>query len=197
MILDNYPEPLEFFRHYFALARQKEPHDATAVALATAQADGRPSVRMVLLKGVDAHGFVFFSNYQSRKAGQLQENPYAAMCFYWPTLDIQVRAEGAVEKVSTAESDEYFNSRPRGSQLAAWSSQQSAVLAERAELLRRYAEVEQRFAGQEVARPPFWGGYRLVPDRVEFWQSEPYRMHDRLLYLREGQGGWRRERLFP
>jgi len=154
-------------------------------------------VRMVLLKGVDGNGFAFYTNYLSRKAQHLAQNPSAALCFHWATLGVQVRVEGQVHKLSAADSDAYFATRPRGSQLACWSSEQSAILEERGELLRRYRDNELRYSGQDVPRPPFWGGYCLTPERIEFWQSEPYRMHDRLLYLREGDGGWRRERLFP
>lgn len=182
MIPDHFADPLELFAHYFARAKTAESHDPTAMSLATATATGRPAVRMVLLKGVDAGGLVFFTNYTSRKAAQLLENPYAALCLHWPTLQVQVRCEGRVERVTAAESDAYFQSRPHGSQLAAWASSQSAKLPSRELLLSRYHELEQRYAGQPVPRPDYWGGYRLLPERIEFWAGEPYRMHDRLLY---------------
>lgn len=200
-IPDTYADPLALFEHYFARAQKLEPFDPTAVALATASKEGQPALRMVLLKGVESGGFIFFTNYKSRKASQLLENPAAALCFYWPTIGVQIRTEGNVEKLSPAASDAYFASRPRGSQLAAWSSEQSAPLADRAELLRRYAELEQHYADQEVPRPSFWGGYHLIPERIEFWQNEPYRMHDRLLYFRDTSSAvsqsWQRTRLFP
>ena len=175
------------------------------MSLATATANGRPAVRMVLLKGVDARGLVFFTNYTSRKAAQLTENPYAALCLHWPLLQVQVRSEGPIERVTAAESDAYFQSRPLGSQLAAWASSQSAPLPSRELLLSRYHELEQRFAGKPVPRPEFWGGFRLLPERLEFWSNEPYRMHDRLLYERELEGDhaelatarWRTTRLYP
>jgi pyridoxamine 5'-phosphate oxidase len=189
-------DPLRLFQDLFERAQAAESGDATAGALATADASGRPSVRMVLLKGVDAEGFVFFTNYESRKARELQVNPWAALCFHWPSLGSQVRAEGQVERVSGPESDAYFATRPRGSQLAAWASRQSEVLASREELLARYKEAEARFAEVPVPRPPFWGGYRLRPDRIEFWQSEEMRLHRRLCYLREG-GAWRTQALQP
>lgn len=206
LLPDSYGDPFELFSHYFELARKSEPHEATAVALGTADADGRPAVRMVLLKGTERGMFYFFTNYGSRKARQLDENPHAALCFYWSTLGVQVRAEGRVEKATEAESDAYFATRPRGSQLAAWSSEQSAPLRSRATLLSRYEEVEQRFADSDVTRPPFWGGYQLIPDRIEFWHNETFRMHDRLVYLRDpvrsdapadDVAAWRRQRLFP
>ena len=197
LITDSYADPFELFAHYFEQARSREPHDATAVALGTADSDGRPAVRMVLLKSFADGRFQFFTNYQSRKARHLEENPRAALCFYWPSMGVQVRAEGPVEKVPAEASDAYFSSRPRGSQLAAWSSEQSAPLKSRSNLLARYADVEKRFDGADVPRPPFWGGYQLTPDRIEFWMNEQYRMHDRLLYLRDQDEPWRQQRLFP
>ena len=170
--------------------------DTAPVALATADAAGRPSVRMVLLRGVDERGFVFHTNYNSRKASELAENPRAALCVHWHSLEEQIRIEGYVERLSDAESDVYFASRPRGSQLGAWSSDQSAVLPSRETLEEAYRDTERRFDGQTVPRPPFWGGFRLIPERIEFWFGRPDRLHDRLLYVREA-GGWKIERLYP
>lgn len=190
------PDPIALFLRLFAEAKTREPFDATAVALATADRGGRPAVRMVLLKGVESEGFVFFTNYGSRKAHDLDENPQAALCFHWPSLGVQVRVEGAVRRESEAGSDAYFESRPRGSQLSAWASQQSTPIAERETLLKSYAEVCERFGDGPVPRPAFWGGYRVSPSRIEFWASQPYRLHDRLLYQRI-DGGWQTTRLFP
>jgi pyridoxamine 5'-phosphate oxidase len=176
-----------------AAARQV---DTAPVALATADAEGRPSVRMVLLRGADERGFVFHTNYNSRKAGELAANPYAALCFHWPTLEEQIRVEGRIERLQAPESDAYFASRPRGSQLGAWASEQSAVLPSRETLEEQYRAIERRFEGSSVPRPPFWGGFRLVPERIEFWFGRPDRLHDRLLYTRHGDG-WQIERLYP
>jgi len=189
-------DPFEKFSELFDRAREAETADATAVALATVDGEGRPSARMVLLKGVDARGFVFFTNYASRKASDLARNPRAALCFYWPALYTQVRAEGEVARVEEPESDAYFASRPRGHKLATWASRQSAVLADRRELLERYHEAEGRFGDGEIARPPWWGGFRLRPETIEFWHGFENRLHDRLLYRREGDA-WTIERLNP
>jgi pyridoxamine 5'-phosphate oxidase len=170
--------------------------DTAPVALATADAEGRPSVRMVLLRGVDERGFSFFTNYNSRKARELTENPHAALCFHWVALDEQIRAEGRVERVPAEESDSYFAGRPRGSQLGAWASAQSEVLSAREVLEAKYREIEGRFEGGQVPRPPFWGGFRLVPKRIEFWYGRPDRLHDRLVYQRTADG-WTIERLYP
>lgn len=170
--------------------------DTTPVALATADANGRPSVRMVLLRGVDERGFVFHTNYKSRKARELEANPYAALCFHWPTLEEQIRVEGSVDRLPPDESDAYFAGRPRGSQLGAWASAQSEILASRETFDEEYAAVEARFAGQPVPRPPFWGGYRIDPSRIEFWYGRTDRLHDRILYVREGSN-WMVQRLYP
>ena len=190
------PDPLALFQRLFADAKAREPFDATAVALATSDRHARPSVRMVLLKGVDAECFVFFTNYGSRKAHDLDENPRAALCFYWPTLGVQVRVEGSIERESAAASDAYFASRPRGSQLAAWASQQSAPLRDRQALVSSHDAQCARFGEGPIPRPDFWGGFRLLPTQIEFWATQPYRMHDRLLYVRTGQG-WQTTRLYP
>src|SRR5262245_61574953 len=158
--------------------------DTAPAALATADASGRPSVRIVLLMGVDARGFTFYTNYGSRKARELTENPQASLCQHWPTLEEQIRIEGAVELVDPVESDRYFAGRPRESQIGAWASDQSATLESRAVLEAKFAEIDARFAGQPVPRPPFWGGFRIIPDRIEFWYGRPGRLHERLLFLR-------------
>ena len=170
--------------------------DTAPVALATADREGRPSVRMVLLRGADHRGFVFHTNYTSRKARELAENPHAALCVHWQAIEEQIRIEGTVRLLESAESDAYFASRPRGSQIGAWASRQSATVGSRERLEEEYRETERRFEGAEVPRPPFWGGYRLTPARIEFWYGRTDRLHDRVLYVREGEG-WRVERLYP
>lgn len=189
-------DPMVQFKSALEGALAREPFDATAMALATVDASGRPSVRMVLLKGADARGFSFFTNRGSRKAEQLGARPFGALCFHWPAAVEQVRVEGRVELLPEAESDDYFASRPRGSQLGAWASRQSEALVSREALEERTRAVEARFAGAPVPRPPFWGGYLLVPDRVEFWYGQESRLHDRWVYLRSGDG-WTTERLYP
>ena len=170
--------------------------DTAPVALGTVDPAGRPAVRIVLLRGVDERGFVFFTNYNSRKGRELSANPHAALCVHWVALDEQIRIEGAVERLPAAESDAYFSSRPRGSQLGAWASDQSSVLPSRETLEERYRETERRYDGGVVPRPPFWGGFRLTPHRIEFWYGRPDRLHDRVVYIKEGTG-WRIERLYP
>ena len=187
--------PITEFLSAMERARNRQV-DTAPVALATADAAGMPSVRMVLLRHVDERGFVFHTNYNSRKAKELLVNPRAAMCIHWHSLEEQIRVEGAIEKLSDAESDSYFDTRPRGSQLGAWASNQSAVLPSRETLEEHYRETERRFEGQQVPRPPFWGGFRLIPERLEFWFGRPDRLHDRLLYVRDG-AGWTIERLYP
>ncbi len=166
------------------------------MTVATATSDGAPSARMMLLKGVDPRGFVFFTNYQSRKSGELLSNPRAALVFHWAVLQRQVRVEGTVEKLPQDESEAYFRTRPRGSRIGAWASKQSAELSRRAELDQRFRECEARFAGQDVPLPPFWGGFRLTPLLIEFWQGRLNRLHDRVRYTREGSS-WNVARLYP
>ena len=194
--MDASTDPIAAFAETFERARATEPNDASAMTLATCDAAGRPSARMVLLKGADARGFVFYTNRNSRKAQQLAENRAAALCIHWPTIHEQVRVEGSVELVSDAESDAYFATRPRGSQIAAWASRQSAPLGSPAELAARVRELEQRFDGREVPRPDFWGGYRVVPERIEFWWGRENRLHERALFVRSA-GGWTFEALQP
>ena len=189
-------DPIAEFRQLLDKAKRSEPGDATACCLATADAAGRPAARMVLLKGVDEGGFVFFTNYGSRKAAELVANPHAALCFYWSSLDRQVRVEGPVERLSEARSDAYFASRPHGSRIAAWASKQTQPLASRAELVGRVAHYEAKFLGREVPRPEFWGGFQLTPRRVEIWHNQLHRLHDRFVY-HPTTDGWRRQRLYP
>jgi len=194
---DLAPDPLLQFERWFAEAEAAGVTEPNAMVLATAAADGRPSLRTVLLKGVDARGFTFFSNEQSRKGRELGGNPQAALLFPWYALERQVIVEGPVSKVGREEVAAYFSSRPRASQLASWASAQSTPLAGRAALDAAMQAVEKRFAGGPVPVPPHWGGYRVAPDAVEFWQGRRNRLHDRLRYLREPGGRWRVERLAP
>lgn len=193
------PDPLSRFGSLLDRARQTDLPEPTAMALATTTAEGRPSNRMVLLKDVNERGFAFYTNLESRKAGELLTNPWAALCFHWQPLEVQVRVEGRVERVGDEEADAYFASRPRGSQIGAWASRQSAVLDTRAELEERVREVAERFEGAAVPRPPFWSGFRVVPERIEFWTGLPSRLHNRDVYLRDSSrpGGWRVEKLYP
>ena len=170
--------------------------DTVPAALSTADADGRPSSRIVLVRTIDERGFGFFTNYESRKGRELLANPFAALCFHWIALDEQIRVEGRAERMTAEESDEYFNARPRGSQLGAWASAQSRVLRAREDLEVKYREIEQSYDGKSVPRPPFWGGFRIVPHRIEFWYGRPDRLHDRLRYERDGDA-WKIERLYP
>lgn len=191
-------DPIEQFKQWLGDARTAELIEPTAMTLATATPDGRPSARIVLLKGIDENGFVFFTNYTSRKGHQLDANPWAALVFWWDVLERQVRVEGTVSRIMPEASDAYFQSRPRGSQLGAWVSPQSQPISARNVLDSNLADVEAQFAGQAVPRPPYWGGFRLKPVAIEFWQGRPSRLHDRLRYTRtEDDDLWHLERLAP
>lgn len=197
-------DPFALFAAWMAEAEASEPEDPNAMALATADAAGRPSVRMVLLKGADARGFVFYTNLESDKGKQLAANPQAALCLHWKSLRRQVRIEGRVVLVSDGEADDYFQSRARDSRIGAWASRQSRPMEGRWELETRVAQYVAKFNIGHVPRPPFWSGFRIVPDRIEFWRDRPFRLHERLVFQRdvadtaaEANGDWRTERLFP
>lgn len=190
-------DPLAEFGRLFEKAKSApEPGDVTACALATATGDGAPSVRMVLLKQFDERGFVFYTNYGSRKADELEQNPRAALCFHWVSIDQQVRVEGPVARVSEEESDTYFASRGRLSRLGAWASKQSQPLESRGDLMSRFVQIELRYPVGPVPRPSFWGGYRLRPEQIEFWSNRTHRLHDRRVFTRSGNG-WEMKRLYP
>lgn len=189
-------DPISAFDALFARAKKTSVKEPNACVLATVDAKGRPSARVVLLKGADPQGFVFYTNLNSRKGRELRATRHAALCFHWPELEAQVRVEGDAAQVTDPEADAYFASRQRGSQVGAWASQQSEPLATRAELDRRVAEIEARYAGQSVPRPPHWSGFRLTPQQVEFWYGRPNRLHERTLYTRQGDQ-WRTELLYP
>ena len=190
-------DPFALFDEWFAEARASEINDPEAMALATAGGAGNPTVRMVLLKGHGPDGFVFYTNEESSKGQQLADNPSAAMLFHWKSLRRQVRVEGPVERVSDNEADAYFATRARDSQLGAWASDQSRPLDSRATFKQRFAELEQRFAGQDVPRPAHWRGYRVVPESIEFWLDRPHRLHERRLFKRDARGGWSEGLLYP
>jgi pyridoxamine 5'-phosphate oxidase len=189
-------DPLEHFSAWFAEAQAAEPNDPNAMTLATATPDGRPSARLVLLKGFGPEGFAFFTNLESRKALELKANPQAALCFHWKSLRRQVRIEGRVVPVGDAEADAYFASRPHGSQIGAWASRQSRPLEDRGTLERRVAAFTAQYPEGRVPRPVHWSGFRLIPDQIEFWRDMPFRLHDRLVFTRTGDG-WTTEHLYP
>jgi pyridoxamine 5'-phosphate oxidase len=189
--------PLDLFAEWLQRAIDSVPGEPNAMTLATATVEGKVSARMVLLRGFDESGFVFYTNYESRKGRDLDENPYASLVFYWGVLQRQVCIAGRVERVSQEQSQAYFKSRPRGHQIGAWTSPQSQIIDSRAELERRAHEFEERFKDEAVPLPPFWGGFRVVPDYIEFWQGRPNRLHDRLRYSRSESGEWTRDRLAP
>lgn len=194
---DAHSNPFEQFKAWFDQALAAQLPEPNAMTIATATSDGKPSARMVLLKDYDERGFVFFSNYESHKGQQLEENPWGAIVFWWAELERQVRIEGPVEKTSPPESDIYFHSRPQGSQLGAWVSNQSQVIDSREVLEQRLQQLKQEYENKEIPRPPHWGGFRVIPTEIEFWQGRPSRLHDRLLYRRRDDGSWRIQRLSP
>ena len=189
-------DPFERFGKFFDDAAATGIDDPNAMVVSSVDAAGAPSSRVILLKDFDAEGFVFYTNLESRKATELRRNPRAALCVYWASLDKQIRVEGVVEPVEAGEADTYFDSRPRGSQLGAWTSKQSAPLASRKDLLARYLKIQARFAAKKVPRPQFWGGFRVIPDRIEIWHNQNHRLHDRFLYLHTDEG-WSVQRLYP
>jgi len=198
--MTDMPEnPFATFAAWLAEAEKSEPNDANAMCLATTTPDGRPSARMVLLKGIDDRGFVFYTNLESRKGEQLAANPHAALNFHWKSLRRAVRVEGPVERVTDAEADAYYRTRARGSRLGAWASAQSRPLESRFALEKRVAEITLRYPVGEIPRPPHWSGFRVLPDRIEFWRDMPFRLHDRAEYLRDAAapGGWRVRKLYP
>ena len=192
-----HPDPVEQFRRWFEEALSADLHEPNAMTIATATRDGRPSARVVLLKGFNERGFVFHTNYEGRKGRELEANPNCALAFYWGELERQVRIEGRATRVPDKESDAYFANRPRGSQLGAWASEQSRPVEDRTELERRLKELEEEYEGLEIPRPSFWGGFRVEPERMEFWQGRENRLHDRLLYSESGGGAWKIQRLQP
>jgi len=189
-------DPIQRFTELYDAAKKTYPEEPNAAVLATVGSDGRPSARVVLLKGFGPEGFVFYTNLESRKGRELRAHPTAALCFYWPNLHQQVRVEGQAKQVPDAEADAYFATRERGSQLGAWASAQSSPLPSREELERRVEELARRFADKPIPRPPFWSGFRLNPDRIEFWTSRPNRLHDRLLFRKQDRI-WSTELLYP
>ena len=196
-IADTDPDPYAQFRRWFTEAEAAKLLEPNAMTLATATADGRPSARIVLLKGISEQGFVFFTDYRSRKARELDANPHAALAFHWGELERQVRVVGRVERIPASESMAYFLSRPVGSQVGAWASLQSALLEDRALLMEKVSELVKHFQTTPITWPTHWGGYRVVPSEIEFWQGRPNRLHDRILYTSSPESGWQRVRLSP
>lgn len=192
-----HPNPFEQFKVWFEQAIAAQLPEPNAMTIATATLDGRPSARLVLLKDYDERGFVFYTNYESNKGQQLLENPWGAIVFWWAELERQVRIEGSVEQVSAEEANAYFESRPKGSQLGAWASNQSQVIASREVLEQRLQQLQKKYENKQIPRPPHWGGFRLIPAEIEFWQGRPSRLHDRLLYRRGDFGSWTMQRLSP
>ncbi len=190
-------DPFVWFQSWMAEAEASEPSDPNAMTVVTVGPDGKPSARTILLKGVDPRGFVFYTNTHSRKGNELAASPMIFLLFYWKSLGRQIRVEGRVEPVTAAEADAYYATRPRISRLGAWASDQSRPLADRAELERRLQTFEEKFPGEDIPRPPHWSGYRVLPDRFEFWQNMPFRLHDRTIFERAAGGGWTRGKLFP
>ena len=196
MTVTTSEDPINLFKDWLADAERSEPINPNAMTLATVTPDGAASARMVLLKGVDERGFTFYTNLGSRKADHLSANPRAALCFYWKSLKRQVLVEGTVEQVDDAEADAYFATRPRGAQIGAWASKQSRPMEGRFRLEARVAKYTAKFHVGTVPRPDFWSGFRVLPEHIEFWREQPFRLHDRVVYHRHG-GGWRKERLYP
>lgn len=190
-------DPFSLFDQWYAEARASEINDSNAMTVATADAEGRPSARMVLLKGHEPDGFVFYTNFEGRKAGELIANPHAALLFHWKSMRRQIRIEGVVSRVSDETADAYFATRSRDSQLGAWASDQSRPLASREVFRARFDAMQARFADGDVPRPPHWSGFRVTPERIEFWQDREFRLHERTLFTRDGQGGWRSGLLYP
>ena len=190
-------DPFAWFDRWMAEAVASEPSDANAMTVTTVGIDGRPSARTILLKGADPRGYVFYTNLESRKGGDLSANKQVSLLFFWKSLGRQIRIEGVVEPVAAAEADAYYATRPRISRLGAWASDQSRPLSSRAELERRLKHFDEKFPGEDIPRPPHWSGYRVLPDYFEFWQNMPYRLHDRTIFQRAPDGGWTSGKLFP